>query len=82
MENKSRFDWSKIILVELVVLLFVVAACGPRPERKPSENPVPKDHLDYYVDTQTGCQYVRVGSGGITPRLNHNGFPMCGKKEN
>ncbi|MFY0516311.1 DUF6440 family protein [Lysinibacillus sp. UGB7] len=34
----------------------------------------------FYVDEETGCQYIIYkddGDGGITPRLNNNGQPMC-----
>jgi hypothetical protein len=32
------------------------------------------------VDHGTGCQYLRSSGGGLTPRLDKDGKPMCGVK--
>lgn len=29
------------------------------------------------IDHGTGCQYLRTTSGGVTPRLDGHGKPMC-----
>lgn len=34
--------------------------------------------LRVFTDNRTGCQYLKAGSdGGLTPRLDENGRPMC-----
>lgn len=36
--------------------------------------------LGLYTDNRTGCQYVKAGFfGGITPRLDQSGKPICAK---
>lgn len=36
--------------------------------------------LALYTDNKTGCQYVKAGYfGGITPRLDEQGRPICRK---
>ena len=37
--------------------------------------------LSIYTDHGTGCQYFSTAMGGLTPRLNKNGNPICGGKE-
>lgn len=34
-----------------------------------------------YTDYGTGCQYVSTILGGITPRLDKDGKPVCVKKD-
>lgn len=39
--------------------------------------------LGLRTDAKTGCQYVTSGLfGGVTPRLDANGQPVCGKQTN
>lgn len=37
--------------------------------------------LTIYVDHETGCQYVGTVLGGLTPRIDRNGMPICTEKE-
>ena len=37
--------------------------------------------LIVYTDHRTGCQYVGTVLGGITPRLDKDGKPVCVKQE-
>lgn len=46
---------------------------------------VVKDYVDSYrvvvfKDLETGCFYMTKGQSGVTPRLDSDGNPMCGKK--
>ena len=36
-----------------------------------------RSQMRILVDHGTGCQYLRTASGGLTPRLDAQGKPMC-----
>lgn len=36
-----------------------------------------RSNLRIYVDYGTGCQYVGTPFGGLTPRLDKDGRPIC-----
>ena len=36
-----------------------------------------RSNMTVYTDYGTGCQYIRAGMGGITPRLDESGKIMC-----
>lgn len=70
-------------LLATVVLFLILAALFNGMSRDDTDNPEGKrSGLTLYTDHRTGCQYIQ-GSifGGITPRLDANGKPMCAKKE-
>lgn len=37
--------------------------------------------VSLYIDGETGCHYVKAEgiNGGLTPRLDSNGRPICGR---
>ncbi len=37
--------------------------------------------LKIYTDSGTGCQYLSVSGGGVTPRLSADGHPICGVQQ-
>lgn len=37
-----------------------------------------RSNMKPHVDARTGCQYLSVAGGGITPRLNAQGEHICG----
>lgn len=37
--------------------------------------------LKIYTDSGTGCQYLSVSGGGVTPRLSADGHPICGAQQ-
>lgn len=39
-----------------------------------------RSNLRILIDHGTGCQYLTTAGGGVTPRLDANGVPIC-KKE-
>lgn len=43
-----------------------------------TDNPPNRSGMEIHVDHLTGCEYLEGGLGGLTPRLNRNGKPMCG----
>lgn len=58
-----------------LVLMFVLFAGCQKDEK--SQDWV--SGLNIYVDDKTGCQYLSTAiDGGLTPRLDKNGKPMCG----
>ncbi|WP_049687687.1 hypothetical protein [Yersinia aldovae] len=34
--------------------------------------------LGLYTDARTGCQYLSVAGSGITPRMDKDGYQLCG----
>lgn len=38
--------------------------------------------LSIYIDHETGCQYLGTVFGGLTPRLDRDGKPICIEKDN
>jgi len=36
--------------------------------------------LKPHVDALTGCQYLSTPRGGLYPRLDENGQPLCGRQ--
>lgn len=63
------------------VLLAVLAliACGKRPVDVPQEQSMETvtTGLTVYHDRGTGCEYLRAGSGALTPRLGPDGKQVC-----
>lgn len=39
-----------------------------------------RSNMRVLIDHGTGCQYLRTAGGGLTPRLDSSGLPIC-KKE-
>lgn len=49
--------------------------------RDSTDGPERRSGMALYTDAGTGCQYVGA-SGGLTPRLDFEGKPMCTKGPN
>jgi hypothetical protein len=63
--------------------LALLASCTERnpPNSAPGTMDYPQS-VRVYTDAETGCQYLvdtAYKQGGITPRLNSNGQPVCGE---
>lgn len=62
---------------------IVAAACNPYDDTDPTVREWwgrSRSGLALYTDHKTGCQYVKAGLfGGITPRLDEQGRPICRK---
>jgi hypothetical protein len=39
---------------------------------------VGRSGMEVLVDNRTGCQYLATSTGGLTPRLDDMGGPVCG----
>lgn len=50
-------------------------------ERDDTDSKKERSGLVLYTDFGTGCQYVGTLFGGITPRLDKDGKPVCVKKD-
>lgn len=60
-----------------IVLLFAVVA-WLQPTDSTDKSRAERSGMVPLVDAATGCQYLRVSGGGITPRLNNRGAVVCG----
>lgn len=68
-----------------VAFLFIVLSSWLLSAGKPlddTDNKLTGDrsNLRILIDHGTGCQYLTTSGGGVTPRLDANGVPIC-KKE-
>lgn len=61
-----------------MLTLLGIASCAPEPSES-VEITVSRTScaVTSYVDSATGCEYVRSDCGGITPRLDPLGRPLC-----
>ena len=48
--------------------------------RDATDPPHGRSDMKILTDHETGCQYLAGGRGGLTPRLDSSGKPMCVKK--
>lgn len=63
-----------------LVVFIVQSSVQPRPAQpRDSTDPAsgPRSGMAVRVDELTGCQYLAVYRGGITPRLDASGRPIC-----
>lgn len=68
-----------VAVISIVTAAVLLGGCD---QVAPSEQDqmYTRSGLILSTDSDTGCQYIRVpGAGGITPRLDSDGRPMCGK---
>ena len=71
---------SKIVAIMLFVILFVNLWRGSGSDDTDDPNGR-RSNLMIYTDHRTGCQYLGTVLGGITPRLDRDGKPVCLKQE-
>lgn len=66
-----------------IVVLVVLVMWAFSSKRDATDAPKgARSGLILYTDHETGCQYVQGGPlGGITPRLDEKGKPICGRKQ-
>lgn len=73
------------LFLALILVIFIIAACGTPLAEANKDEPFDHSYVEVIIDKETGCEYVLFdkyvtgagGPGGITPRLNHAGLPMC-----
>lgn len=67
-----------VAVVSIVTAAVLLGGCEMRVEQQDQVSDV--SMMEVYADHQTGCQYLRPrGYSGLTPRLDSDGRPMCGK---
>lgn len=57
--------------------LGLAAALSPDLSADSTDTAEKRSGMRLHTDALTGCQYLSVPFGGITPRLNSDGVPMC-----
>jgi len=68
------------ICAAIIVLGLIGSLVGY--QKKDDTDPVDgRSGLKIYTDSGTGCQYLSVSGGGVTPRLNVDGHPICGAQQ-
>lgn len=65
----------------LALWLFLMGLSYIFVPRDDTDPPDGRSGLSLHTDHLTGCQYVGKGFGNITPRLDADGQPICGKKQ-
>ncbi|MFN3582809.1 DUF6440 family protein [Phenylobacterium sp.] len=75
------------MFIVLILLPIILAGCGPVPAAQAGTPPAVEsysdvDDVETWRDPQTGCQYLlfadgNLEAGGMTPRLDANGLPIC-----
>lgn len=70
--------WTAMLGLLGALLIGGVASCAPSPSES-VEVTISKTScaVTSYFDSATGCEYVRSDCGGITPRLDPMGRPLC-----
>lgn len=67
------------VIIGLIVVAYV--SHGGNPLRRDATDGKKRSGLVIYTDYGTGCQYVATMMGGLSPRLDKNGKPICIKDE-
>jgi hypothetical protein len=74
-----RFGGIAIVLALVLVLIF--GSINPRTLDETDDHETGKrSGMNVLIDHGTNCQYLKA-SGGLTPRLDVSGKPMCGVSE-
>ncbi len=71
--------WGKIkrdIFLMLIVMLVVNAIFSITPFWRDSTDGEDRSGMVPHIDARTGCEYLSVPGGGITPRMDH-GEQIC-----
>jgi hypothetical protein len=66
-------------LIGLVLMIAINAALGKF--HGDDTDGITRSNMRPHIDSRTGCQYLSVSGGGITPRKDHNGQHL-GCKQN
>jgi hypothetical protein len=65
---------SFFVTVFIVIVAVILAGRGDRDDTDPPDG---RSGLSLYTDSKTGCQYLRAGISGLTPRLDRDGKQIC-----
>ena len=64
-----------------IIVLGLIGSIVGYPQKDDTDPSGGRSGLKIYTDSGTGCQYLSVSSGGVTPRLNADGHPICGAQQ-
>lgn len=67
-----------LVLVYLLLVCVTVLREGSPLDSTDNPDTRERSGMTILVDHGTGCQYLTRRGGGITPRLDKDGQPMCG----
>ncbi len=59
----------------LIVMAMAVTLAGCAKDDSDPENGV--SGMNVYRDNLTGCEYLGITHGGLTPRMDRNGQQVC-----
>jgi hypothetical protein len=77
-EGLKRF-FLPVAWIFLSVFILSVIWNNWIPLAKDDTDPVKgRSGMEVLVDNRTGCQYLATSTGGLTPRLDTMGGPVCG----
>ena len=64
-----------------VIVLGIIGSIVGYPQKDDTDPSGGRSGLKIYTDSGTGCQYLSVSGGGVTPRLSSDGHPICGVQQ-
>lgn len=66
-----------IVAALMVAILGAIMACSLMgSDRDSTDTKAVRSGMKLYTDALTGCQYLSAG-GGLTPRIDSDGEPVC-----
>ncbi|MCE9565767.1 MAG: DUF6440 family protein [Planctomycetes bacterium] len=66
-----------VLAAFLIVILLSTMFHGTAGRDDSDEQHGKRSGLTVYTDYKTGCQYLGTILGGVTPRLDRDGKPVC-----
>ncbi|AFC22606.1 hypothetical protein [Aeromonas phage 51] len=64
-----------------IIVLGLIGSIVDYPQKDDTDPSGGRSGLKIYTDSGTGCQYLSVSGGGVTPRLSADGHPICGVQQ-
>ena len=64
-----------------IIVLGLIGSIVGYPQKDDTDPSGGRSGLKIYTDSGTGCQYLSVSGGGVTPRLSADGHPICGVQQ-
>lgn len=64
-----------------IIVLGLIGSIVGYPQKDDTDPSGGRSGLKIYTDSGTGCQYLSVSGGGVTPRLSADGQPICGVQQ-
>jgi len=70
------------LVIGLIATFVLIAAFSASQPLDDTDNKLTgaRSDMRILIDHGTGCQYLRSSGGGLTPRLDAAGKPMCSKE--